>query len=68
MMAGLVSTTIGLAIVFFKLIGGLRKEIADHKIHAAENFVTKDSLRDEMRALRESLDNLSARIDRVLDK
>lgn len=68
MMGAVTTTTITMAIVIFKLIASLRKDIADHKLSVAEKYVTKDSLRDEMRALRESLDGLTARIDRVLEK
>ena len=75
----IVLTTSTIAFWFFKLIAGAKRDASDavakveeqlatHKLYAANNYVTRDNLREEMRALRESLDNLSARIDRVLDK
>jgi hypothetical protein len=59
----------------FKIIAGLRKEIAEidkgleaHKLYAANHYATKDGVNQELEKFRISLDKLIDRIDRMLVK
>lgn len=44
------------------------KELAAHKLHCAENFVTNDSLQKAIDAFNRSLDAVFAKLDRIEEK
>ncbi|MCZ4272474.1 hypothetical protein [Maritalea porphyrae] len=52
----------------FRVISLLRKEIAEHKLYAANHYATKDGVNQELEKFRQSIDRLIDRIDRALEK
>ena len=70
-LVAMISGAVGIAVIIVVWItrahGGLRKQITDHQLFAAEHYVTKEGLSKDMNQMRDSIDKLSDRIDRVLE-
>lgn len=61
--------------LIFQMLGDHRKDhdvlskrLSDHKIHAAENFATKQDVRDGFDRVMNKLDNMDDKLDRKADK
>jgi len=56
---------------WFKLNGGIernRSDLAAHKLHVAETYVTKAGMSEQTAQIMKAIDNVGAKIDRTNDR